>query len=42
MVVSRLWPWLPVPISTFTVPLGSMRMVAASVARMPGAPSGSM
>ena len=30
IVVSRLWPWLPEPINTCTVPSGSTRTVATS------------
>ena len=30
MVVSMLCPWLPVPMYTLTLPLGSIRIVAAS------------
>ena len=37
MVVSMLCPWLPVPMYTLTLPLGSIRIVAAAAPpRRPG------
>ena len=42
MVVSMPCPWLPVPIYTLTLPLGSIRMVAASTPKSPRPGWGSM
>ena len=42
IVVSRLWPWLPLLMSACTLPLTPMRTIAASVAMLPMAmPDGS-
>ena len=42
MVVSMLCPWLPVPMYTLTLPLGSTRIVAASAPPAPAPGCGSM